>query len=85
MREIRRKERVRLHFGLPQKTKLRISYNGYTPKMRLKSQHRHLFRKHGYIVERGDDVVYYDEQTDRSTIMEANARKWGLTVEEWRD
>lgn len=85
MREIRRKERVRLHWGLPQQTRLNISYNGYTPRMRQKSIHRHLFRKHGYIVERGDDTVYYDNETDRRPKMEANAHKYGLTVEEWRE
>ena len=42
MREIRRKERVRLHWGLPQQTRLNISYDGYTPRMRKKSIHRHL-------------------------------------------
>ena len=80
MREIRRKERVRLHWGLPQKTRLRISYDGYTPMMRKKALHRHLFRKLNYIVERGDDIVYYDDQTDRHPKMEANAHKYGLTV-----
>lgn len=83
MREIRRKERVRLHWGLPQQTRLNISYDGYTPRMRQKSIHRHLFRKHGYIVERGDDIVYYDNETNRRPKMEANAHKYGLTVEEW--
>lgn len=82
MRELRRKERIRLHFGLPQQTKLNISYNGYTPQMKKKAIHRHIFRKHGYIVERGDDVVYYDSTTTRKPIMEANAYKYGLKVEE---
>ena len=80
MREIRRKERVRLHFGLPQKTKLLISFNGYTEKQRKKSIHRHLFRKHNYIVDWGSDDIYYDEETDRRPMMEANAHKWGLKV-----
>ena len=80
MRELRRKERVRLHWGLPQKTRLRISYDGYTPMMRKKTMHRHIFRKLNYIVERGDDMVYYDDQTDRHPKMEANAHKYGLTV-----
>lgn len=75
----------RLYWGLPQQTRLNISYDGYTPRMRKKSIHRHLFRKHGYLVERGDDTVYYDNETDRRPKMEANAHKWGLTVEEWKD
>ena len=80
MREIRRKERVRLHFGLPQNTKLLISFNGYTEKQRKKSIHRHLFRKHNYIVDWGSDDIYYDEETDRRPTMEANAHKYGLKV-----
>ena len=85
MREIRRKERVRLHWGLPQQTRLRISYNGYTDTQKKRASHRHLFRKHGYYVDYGDNTVYYDNETDRRPKMEANAHKWGLTVEEWRD
>ena len=85
MREIRRKERLRLHWGLPQLTKLNISYNGYTPAARKRSNHRHLFRVHNYIVERGATVVYYDEMTDRRPRMEANAYKYGLKVREWKD
>ena len=85
MREIRRKERLRLHWGLPQLTKLNISYNGYTPAARKRSNHRHLFRVHNYIVERGATVVYYDELTDRRPRMEANAYKYGLKVREWKD
>ena len=76
MRQLRRKERTRLHFGLPQQTRLLISYNGYTPRMKQKATHRHLFRKHNYIVERGSDVIYYDSETRRSPQMEANAHKY---------
>ena len=85
MREIRRKERVRLHWGLPQQTRLRISYNGYTETQKKRASHRHLFRKHGYYVDYGDNTVYYDNETDRRPKMEANAHKWGLTVEEWKE
>lgn len=75
-----RKDRVRIHFGLPQKLKLKLNYNGYTEAHRKKTIHRNLFRKHNYIVERGSDEVYYDELTDRRPNMEANAHKYGLTV-----
>ena len=90
MREIRRKERVRIHWGLPQQTRLNISYNGYTAEARKRSIHRHLFRKHGYIVPRGGNEVYYDNETIRSEQMEQNARLWGLRVlpadeVEWED
>lgn len=90
MREIRRKERVRLHFGLPQQTRLNISYNGYTAEARKRSSHRYLFRKHGYIVPRGSNEVYYDSETVRSEQMERNAHLWGLCIlsaneAEWDD
>ena len=81
MRELRRKERVRMHFGLPQQTKLNLSYDGYTPKMRKRAVHRHLFRKYGYIVDRGDDTVYYNEETIRRPKMESTAHLYGLRVE----
>ena len=82
MREIRRKERIRLHFGLPQLTKLRITFNGYSETHRKRASHRYLFRKYGYYVEYGDNTVYYDEQTERHPIMEANAHKYGLMVQQ---
>lgn len=85
MRELRRKERVRLHFGLPQQTRLMISYDGYTPKMRKKAVHRHLFRKHGYLVAHGDDIIYYDDETNRRPLMESKAHLYGLTVRAWTD
>lgn len=77
-----RKDRIRIHFGLPQKLRLKILYNGYTKVHRQKSIHRYMFRKYNYIVERGSDVVYYDEQTERHLQMEANAGKYGLKVME---
>lgn len=80
-KETIRKERIRIHYGLPQKTKIHLHYEGYTAWHRKKSIHRHLFRKHGYIVEYGDDTVYYDDQTLRHHKMEANAHLYGLKVE----
>lgn len=80
-RETIRKERLRMHWGLPQKTRLNLNYNGYTDKDRKRSVHRTIFRKAGYIVEYGDNVVYYEEHTERHPRMETNAHKWGLRVE----
>lgn len=79
-RETIRKERLRIKWGLPQKTRLNLNYNGYTDKDRKRSIHRTLFRKCGYIVEYGGNDVYYDEHTDRRPKMEANAHKFGLRV-----
>lgn len=81
MGELRRKERLRIHWGLPQKTKLKLSYNGYTPEARRRSIHRHLFRKFDYIVEKGSNIIYYDELTERRPQMEANASRYGLRVQ----
>lgn len=75
-----RKDRLRIHWGLPQKSKMRLTFNGYTEQHRKKSVHRNIFRRFNYIVERGSNEVYYDEETDRRPIMEANAHKYGLKV-----
>ena len=80
LNETIRKERMRIHFGLPQATKLNLTYDGYNDYHRKKATHRHLFRRHGYIVEWGSDEIYYDEETERRPIMEANAHKYGLKV-----
>lgn len=81
MRETRRKERMRMRWGLPQKTKLRLSLNGYTHKARKKACYRNCLRRKGYFCEWGEDTVYYDEHTQRSEKMEANAMKVGLRFE----
>ena len=70
-----RKEKMRINWGLPQKTKLKLVSGG-----RQRAIHRHLFRKKNYIVDRGDNWVYYDAETQRSAKMEANAHRWGLKV-----
>ena len=75
-----RKERMRAKWDLPRITKMHILPYGYTAKRRQASLHRYLFRKKNYIVGRGDDCVYYDELTNRSMAMEANACKYGLKV-----
>lgn len=80
-----RKDRIRIHFGLPQKLKMKLHYLGYSAVHRKKSIHRHLFRKHGYIVEYGDDTCYYTSETKRHPKMEKNAKKWGLKVEPWKE
>ena len=80
MREIRRKERLRIHWGLPQKTRLRISWGEHSGEARKRVIHRNVFRKYKYIVGRGDNTVYYDMQTDRRPQMEANAHLYGLKV-----
>lgn len=77
-----RRDRLRLHWGLPQQTRIHLTFNGYDENHHKKSVHRHLFRKHNYIVDWGSDDVYYDSETDRHPKMEANAHKYGLRVME---
>ena len=81
-KETRRKERMRIRWGLPQKTKLRLHPYGLTAKGRKKINYRHNLRKRGYLIEWGCDDVYYDEGTDRSDAVEANAGKLGFTFKE---
>lgn len=38
---------------------------------------------HGYIVERGGNTIYFNEQTKRSPQMEANAPLYGLKIKEY--
>lgn len=80
-----RKDRIRIHFGLPQKTKMHLTYDGSSAIHRNKSIHRSLFRKYGYIVEYGDNTVYYTSETVRHPKMEQNAPKYGLKVEPWEE
>ena len=80
LKETYRKERLRVKWGLEQKTKLNILPDGYTKKRRAMTMHRYLFRRFNYIVDFGSNDVYYDEETDRRPRMEANAHKFGLKV-----
>lgn len=78
-------DRLRIRWGLPQKTKMKILYDGFDAKAKKRCVHRHLFRKAGYIVERGSNDVYYDEETKRRPKMEANAKMWGFKVTPWNE
>ena len=41
--------------------------------------------KHGYLVAHGDDIIYYDDETNRRPLMESKAHLYGLTVRAWTD
>ena len=75
-----RKERLRMRWGLPQKTRMIIFPEECRKSRKDKSVHRHLFRKYNYIVGRGEDDIYYDEDTERRPLMEANAHRYGLRI-----
>ncbi len=67
-----RRDRARLVFGLPQKSKLRLSV--CDPKMqRRRAYYRWLLVRRNYIVERGATTIYYDEETDRDEDLEQRA------------
>lgn len=73
-KEIYRKEKMRIKWGLPQKTKLHVSFNN-NPIVRML---RYRLRKRGYIIECGGMVAYYTHTTQRHDRMEARARKRGF-------
>lgn len=75
------RERTRLVFGLPQKTKMHVVFN------RLDSHatsFRYNMRKRGYIVTRDDRTIYYNDETKRSQICERHAAEEGIKIEQWK-
>ena len=75
LRETRRKERMRVNWGLEQQTKLRVVRN------KKKTVMRHALKKRGYIIPfRGASVVYYTDNTDRSIIVEQHAKDVGIEI-----
>lgn len=77
LRRIYRLERARVMHGLPQKTRLRVSFEtpqkrGYIARMR----HR------GYILSADRHTLYYTSSTDRSTKAEKSAEKHHMTIVE---
>lgn len=73
-RETIRKERMRIRWGMEQKTKVKLVHN------RGRTCYRHLLKRKGYLVERGSRKVYFDDSTQRSAVMERRASTYGLTV-----
>lgn len=74
-KELIRKERMRVNWGLPQQTKIKVYGAG-----RGAAMYRHLLKRLNYIVERGSTTVYYDELTSRSLKKEQTAIKHGLRI-----
>lgn len=68
-RQLIKEERARISFGIPQRTKLRL----IKQPQKVISQ-RYFLRKHGYHIERGSMIAYYDDQTDRCPKIEARTR-----------
>lgn len=76
-RENIRKDRMRINWGLPQKTRIKLVSAG-----RKAAVDRHRLKKLNYIVERGSTHVYYDELTRRNLTIEKRAMINGLIIEQ---
>lgn len=77
-REIIRKDKIRINWGLPQKTKLKLTSPG-----KKAIQYRYLLKRLNYIVVRGDIRVFYDEHTNRNLTTERRAIINGLKIEQY--
>ena len=80
LKELYRKERMRVRWGLAQQTSLIVLPDGYTKNRKRMTEHRYLFRQKNYIVEHGSNDIYYDEETNRSEVMEASAHLYGFKI-----
>jgi hypothetical protein len=83
-REMIRKEKQRIIYGLERKTNLKIVV--MTPYTRSQTHHRHNALKRGYLLDMdcsegqpGRYVIYYDDETQRSARFEANCIADGFT------
>lgn len=75
LRETIRKERMRIKWGLPQRTKLRLNEPD-----RGRISARYFLRKRGYHVARGANVAYYDAATRRGKRIERWAKKVNIDI-----
>ena len=72
-RETFKREKMRVRWGLPQKTKMRVTRS--TPQKRtLRSN----LRKRGYMIEHASNEAYITDETNRSELMEQRAEKLGI-------
>ncbi len=76
-RDIMKREKRRVIFGLPPITKIKVVTN----KPRIKM--RHSLKKAGYLVIRGQNVMYYHPDMERDHSREDIGRKLGLRFEPW--
>lgn len=84
-REMIHKERRRMLYGLPRKTRLHIVVmNPYT---RSQIHHRYNALRRGYLLDEdcsegseGRYVIYYDGETERNEVFERNCIKDGFTI-----
>lgn len=89
LRELRKKEKRRILYGLPQQTRM------YTPLKKYNcAQHscRSRALEKGYILssdcKEGSPsrwIIYYDDETPRNEVFERNCNKNGFKVEKWKE
>lgn len=73
-------EKRRILFGMPQKTKMKLVSGGHK-----KAAYRHVLKKKGYIVSRDSKDIFFNDQTQRSLIMEKSAfEKYRFTIKEYQ-
>lgn len=78
-KELFRKERQRIRWGMKQKTRLKVRLTPY-PKNRAKVKWR-MREQHNYFYDaEHPEWICYDKETRRSEAMEATARKYGLEI-----
>ena len=75
--DIMKREKRRVIFGLPPITRIKVVTN----KSRIKM--RHSLKKAGYLVIRGQNVMYYHPDMERDHSREDIGRKLGLRFEPW--
>lgn len=75
--DIMKREKRRVIFGLPPITRIKVVTN----KPRIKM--RHSLKKAGYLVIRGQNVMYYHSDMERDHSREDIGRKLGLRFEPW--
>ena len=83
-KEMIRKEKLRIIYGLERKTNLKVVV--MKPYTRSQIHHRNNALKRGYLLDEdcsegqpGRYVIYYDDETQRSARFEANCIKDGFT------
>ena len=71
IRRTLKKERARVTFGLPQKTKINVC-----PMCQAKKNFRWQMRRYGYTIDEDKRIMYYDENTHRSKRLERKNQHW---------
>lgn len=78
IRNMIRRERLRLKYGMKQRTKRILS--SLTPHSSIKeARERYNIRQKGYIISNGSRTAYYMEEKERKKRFEKNYKKKGYT------